>query len=222
MSVAELMKKGIFKYSLAEQHAIDFLEGLSFETIKSIGISTAGYFEGYWAERGKKVVATTLDSKGMEYTKNLLKEVENLTFQIESVTQSMPEENCTYDVVYSRLCLHYISDIELKKAFKECYRVLKKDGHIIVIVKSLNDWTAKTEGAYYEPETGYTYTPSIKRYSKISRRLHSIQSITEALSTAGFKIQYSNEFAESIYEDYERTAIEVSDATLIEVYGAKC
>lgn len=93
----------------------------------------------------------------------------------------MPEENCTYDVVYSRLCLHYISDIELKKALTECFRVLKKDGHIIVIVKSLNDWTAKTEGAYYETQTGYTY-----------------------------------------YEDYERTVIEVPDATLIEVYGTKC
>ena len=158
----------------------------------------------------------------MEYTKNLLKEVKKLTFQIEDVTQNMPEENCTYDVVYSRLCLHYISDIELKKALSECYRVLKKDGHIIVIVKSLNDWTAKTEGGYYEPETGYTYTPSIKRYSKISRRLHSIQSITEALSTAGFKFQYFNEITETIYEDYERTVIEVPDATLIEVYGTKC
>lgn len=222
MSVAELMKKGIFKYSPTEQHAIDFLEGFSFETLKSIGISTAGYFEGYWAERGKKIVATTLDTKGMEYTKNLLKEVENLTFQIEDVTQNMPEKNCTYDVVYSRLCLHYISDIELKKALTECYRVLKKDGQIIVIVKSLNDWTAKTEGAYYESETGYTYTPSIKRYSKTSRRLHSVQSITEALSAAGFKVWYSNEFTEIIYEDYERTVVEVPDATLIEVYGTKC
>lgn len=222
MSVTELMKKGIFKYSPTEQHAIDFLEGLSFDTIKSIGISTAGYFEGYWAERGKKVIATTLDRKGMEYTKKLLKEVKNLTFKIEDVTQNMLEENCTYDVVYSRLCLHYISDIELKKALAECYRVLKKEGHILVIVKSSNDWTAKTEGVYYEPKTGYTYTPSIKRYSKISRRLHSIQSITEALSTAGFKVQYSNELAETIYEDYERTVIEVPDATLIEVYGTKC
>lgn len=153
MSVAESMKKGIFKYSPTEQHAIDFLEGLSFETIKSIGISTAGYFEGYWAERGKKVIATTLDKKGMRYTKNLLKEVENLTFQIEDVTQNMPEENGTYDVVYSRLCLHYISDIELKKALTECYRVLKRDGAIIIIVKSLNDWTAKTEGNCGECQT---------------------------------------------------------------------
>ncbi len=216
------MKRNIFKYSPTEQHAIDFLKGLSFDIIKSIGISTAGYFEAYWAEQGKKVTATTLDRKGIEYTKNLLKEIENLTFQIEDVTQNMPEENSTYDVVYSRLCLHYISDVELKKALSECYRVLKKDGHMIVIVKSLNDWTAKTEGAYYELETGYTYTPSIKRYSKISRRLHSIQSITEALSTAGFKVQYNNELTETIYEDYERTIIEVPDATVIEVYSIKC
>ena len=70
------MKRNIFKYSPTEQHAIDFLKGLSFDIIKSIGISTAGYFEAYWAEQGKKVTATTLDRKGIEYTKNLLKEIE--------------------------------------------------------------------------------------------------------------------------------------------------
>lgn len=221
MTIEELKQLGIFKPSQTEQHAIDFLKRLLFDTIKSIGISTAGYFEGYWAEHGKKVTATTLDKKGMEYTKSLLHEVGNLTFHIEDVTQNMPEGNCTYDVIYSRLCLHYISDIELEKALAECYRVLKVGGHIIVVVKSLNDWTAKTEGAYYEAETGYTYTPSIKRYSKISRRLHSIQSITEALTTAGFEVQYSNELTETIYEDYERTVIETPDATVIEVYGTK-
>ncbi len=221
MNIKKLAQLGIFKPSLTEQHAIDFLEKLSFGTIKSIGISTAGYFEGFWAERGKKVTATTLDKKGMEYTKNLLNGIGNLTFHIEDITQNMPEENCTYDVLYSRLCLHYISDIELKRALSECYRVLKTDGHIIIVVKSLHDWTAKTDGAYYEPETGFTYTPAIKRYSKISRRLHSLQSITEALTAAGFKVQYSNELTETIYEDYERTVIETPDATVIEVYGTK-
>lgn len=221
MTVEKLNQMGFFKPSPTEQHAIDFLKELSFNTIKSIGISTAGYFEGFWAERGKQVIATTLDKKGMEYTKNLLSETPNLTFRLEDVTQSMPENDCTYDVLYSRLCLHYISDSELKKALAECYRVLKPDGHFIVVVKSLNDWTAQTAGAYYEPETGYTYTPSITRYSKLSRRLHSIQSITEALQTAHFKISHSNELNETIYEDFERTTLEMPDATVIEVYATK-
>lgn len=47
MTVFELRQMEIFKHSSTEQHAIDFLEGLSFSTIKSIGISTGGYFEGY-------------------------------------------------------------------------------------------------------------------------------------------------------------------------------
>lgn len=221
MMVEKLKQMGTFKESPTEQHAIDFLKGVSFDTIKSIGISTAGYFEGFFAECGKKVTATTLDKKGMEYTKNLLKGTENLKFRLEDVTQNMPEEDSVYDVIYSRLCLHYISDIELKKALAECYRVLKAGGHIIIVVKSLKDWTAKTEGAYYEPETGYTYTPSINRYSKSSRRLHSIQSITEALIAAGFSVQYSNEIQETIYEDYERKVKELPDATVIEVYGMK-
>lgn len=221
MTVEELKQIGIFKPSITEEHAINFLKDIKFDTMKSIGISTAGYIEGYFSELGKKVTATTLDKRGMEYTKKLLKETNNLKFCIEDVTQNMPERNETYDVLYSRLCLHYISDYELKRALKECYRVLKVGGNFIVVVKSLNDWTAKTEGAYYESETGYTYTPSIKRYSKLSRRLHSIKSITEALSAEGFEIQYYNELTETIYEDYERTVIEKPDATVIEVYAVK-
>lgn len=221
MMVEKLKQKQVFKPSITEEHAISFLKNVEFDNVKSIGISTAGYFEGYWAELGKNVTATTLDAKGMEYTKHLLKEIKNLEFRIEDITQDMPEQNNTYDVVYSRLCLHYISDLELKKALSECYRVLKKGGHIIVVVKSINDWTAKTDGAYYEAETGYTYTPSIKRYSKVSRRLHSLNSINQAMKSAGFTVSSSNELTETIYEDYERTIIENPDATVIEVYASK-
>lgn len=220
-TVEKLTQKGIFKPSITEKHAIDFLSKLTFQKIKSIGISTAGYFEGFWAERGKQVTATTLDSKGMKYTQDLLKETVNLQFHIEDATKKMPEEDNTYDIIYSRLCLHYISDIELKQTLSECYRILKVGGQIIIIVKSLNDWTSKTTGAYYEPATGYTYTPAIKRYSKLSRRLHTIQSITEALYNAGFNVQYSNELNETIYEDYERIKVEKPDASLIEVYATK-
>lgn len=221
MIVEKLKQMEIFKPSITEEHAIRFLESIPFNTMKSIGISTAGYIEGYFSELGKKVTATTLDEKGLQYTKNLLEGIENLNLCIEDVTQSMPEEDGTYDVLYSRLCLHYISDSELRNALKECYRVLKKGGNFIVVVKSLNDWTAKTEGTYYDAETGYTHTPSIQRYAKSSRRLHSIESITEALKLAGFKIQCYNELTETIYEDYERKVIEKPDATVIEVYARK-
>ena len=221
MTVAKLKQIGVFKTSITEDHAIEFFNSIQFESMKSIGISTAGFIEGYFSELGKKVTATTIDKKGMEYTQNLLEQTDNLKFRIEDVTQAMPEKDSTYDVLYSRLCLHYISDQELMNALKECYRVLKTGGHFVIVVKSLNDWTAKTEGAYYESETGYTYTPSIKRYSKISRRLHSIQSITNALNLAGFEVQYANELKETIYEDYERTVIEKPDATVIEVYSIK-
>lgn len=221
MTVEKLKQMGVFKPSITEEHAINFFNGIQFDSMKSIGISTAGYIEGYFSELGKKVTATTLDKRGMEYTQNLLERTENLKFRIEDVTQNMPEKDETYDILYSRLCLHYISDQELEKALKECYRVLKIGGNFVIVVKSLNDWTAKTEGAYYESETGYTYTPSIKRYSKVSRRLHSIQSITNSLNLAGFEIQYVNELMETIYEDYERNVIEKPDATVIEVYAMK-
>lgn len=224
MNVNQLMQKGFFKKSQTEEEAIAYLQTKDFKSIKSIGISTAGFFEGFWAEKGKKVVATTLDEKGVYYTKNLLKDItgaENLELRIEDASRRMPEEDNTYDIIYSRLCFHYLSNANLKVALQECYRVLKKGGELLIIVKSLNDWTAKTEGAVYEEETGFTITPNIKRYSTPKRRLHSITSIQTALRDAGFEITHIRELEEKIYEDYERQEEEKIDASVIEVYAKK-
>lgn len=48
---------------------------IEFDSIKSIGISTAGFIEGYYASKGKKVVATTLDNDGIEYMKSILNNI---------------------------------------------------------------------------------------------------------------------------------------------------
>lgn len=54
MTVSELMKRNIFKYSSTEQNAIDFLEELSFDTIKSIGISTVDILKDIGQSEEKK------------------------------------------------------------------------------------------------------------------------------------------------------------------------
>lgn len=216
MTVQNLREKGIFKPSKTEDNAIGFLNMLSFKSIKSIGISTAGYFEGYFAELGKNVVATTLDVAGMKYTQELIGKYENIHFRIEDVRQKMPEKDYTYDILYSRLCLHYLSNSELEIALAECFRVLKLGGTFIAVVKSLNDWTAKIPGTYYEEETGYTYSDS-----KSFKRLHSVESITEAFKKAGFEIQSFHEIQEIVYEDYERTIINTVESSLIEIYAIK-
>ena len=89
MTVEKLKQKQVFKPSITEEHAISFLKNVKFDNVKSIGISTAGYFEGYWAELGKNVTATTLDAKGMEYTRHLLKEIKNLEIQMGSIKESI-------------------------------------------------------------------------------------------------------------------------------------
>lgn len=213
--------RNVFKTSDSENDAIEILQRLRPQKIKSIGISTAGYFESLFAELGAEVVATTIDAKGLEYTQENVGEAPGLELRLEDVREKMPEPDGTYDAIYSRLCLHYLSDAELKFALHECHRVLKNKGILLIIVKSAKDWTAKTPGAFFDQETGFTYTPNIKRYANQYRRLHTRESITEALKEAKFEVSCISELHEEIYVDFERTEIEEFPAALLEVFAHK-
>lgn len=220
-TVRELREQGAFPISKTEDMAIRFLEGyIWFQRLKSIGMGTAGYLEGYFTERGKRVTATSLDKQEIEYTKGILKDIRyysELTIKQEDVRKKMRDRGEKYDVLYSRLCMDSLSDTDLKKALAGCYRILKSGGSFIIIVKSSNDWTAKTDGAWFEEETGFTHTPNIDCPKK---RLHTRESITQALERAGFFIYSIHEQQEEIYPDYVRT-YERQKATLWAVYASK-
>ena len=98
----ELKENGIFIDSITENNAINLFDSIEFNNIKSIGISTAGFFEGYYASKGKKVVATTLDEDGIDYMKSILKDVkgnENIEYRIEDASKESTDKDNSYDVL---------------------------------------------------------------------------------------------------------------------------
>lgn len=207
--------------SRTEDLALTILQRMRPGTLKSIGISTAGHFERVMAEAGTKVVATTLEQEALDYVRATLGEVENLELRREDAREPMPEADASYDVVYSRLCLHYLSDDELKGTLAECERVLKPGGTFIITVKAANDWTADTPGAKFDRRTGMTFTPAIERYSNQFRRLHTRDSIQRALEAVGLKATCIEEVEELIAEDFARTRPEPRPAKLLQVLGTK-
>ena len=202
--VEKLKREGIFLDSITENNAIKLFDSINFETIKSIGISTAGFIEGYYSEKGKKVIATNLDALGLEYTKEILKDMNNINnveFRLEDASLKSIDDDNSIDIIYSRLCLHYLSDEQLASALKDCYRILKTNGIVFIVVKSNNDKDAIS---------GMT-----------TRRFHSQESMEEVLNNVGFKIEDSTEITERVCKDYERKCLDNEDGRLLQVVAVK-
>ena len=62
-----------FKFSISEEHGISLIKEKDIN-ILSIGISTAGSAEIEMARKNSNshIIATTVDTKGLEYTKNII------------------------------------------------------------------------------------------------------------------------------------------------------
>lgn len=158
-----LNQDDIFKPSISEQHGIDLITEKDLN-ILSIGISTAGSAEIKMAKKSPNshIIATTIDSEGLEHTKNILKQYKlekRIEIKFEDISKKLPYNNECFDFIYARLVLHYLDNERLKYALKEIKRILKKDGKFYIVVRSREEWEAKLEGATYDKKTGLTRYP---------------------------------------------------------------
>ena len=213
-----------FKPSISEEHGINLIENKD-KNILSIGISTAGSAEIEMARKNSNshIIATTIDNKGLEFTKRIIIQ-EGL--EVEDISKKLPYNDNYFDFVYARLVLHYLDNKQLEKSLSEIYRVMKCDSKFFIAVRSIEEWEAKLEGSTFNEETGITKYPDIKtlgtdnvRY--IERRLHSKDSIKQFLLKAGFKIDYIKEYEEYLYRDYERIVVNPKPNKIIEVCASK-
>ena len=222
--------KEIFKPSISEKNGLDLIRKEDLK-ILSIGISTAGAAEIQMAmeNENRHIIATTIDNKGLEYTKNIVKQKgleDRIELKIEDVSKKMIYPNNYFDFVYARLVLHYLDNAKLKNALSEIYRVMNNNARFFIVVRSFNEWEAKLKGASFDEKTGITKYPYIETIGtdKVEysyTRLHSKESISEFLKEAGFEIDYIKEYEEYLYRDYERIKINEKPNSIIEVCASK-
>ena len=220
----ELKTNGIFVDSITENNAIKIFDNIEFNSMKSIGISTAGFIEGYYASKGKRVVATTLDNNGIEYMKTILNDVKgcnNIEYRCEDAGKISKDTDNSFDVLYSRMCLHYLTDEELLVALSDCYRILKPNGIFFIALKSANDRMAISSNSKIDNKTGLTTVSDYKLYGNQKRRFHTIESISNAVKNAGFLIESVTELQERLCKDWERKILSDSDATVIQLVARK-
>ncbi|MBU0756768.1 MAG: class I SAM-dependent methyltransferase [Nanoarchaeota archaeon] len=82
-----------------------------------------------------------------------------ITSLVKDMAEGFSFEDSSFDIVYSRLGLDYLTDEDTKKVFSEIKRILKSEGYFLFQVKSNNDQKhgqgKEIEKDMYEDEDGY-------------------------------------------------------------------
>lgn len=209
--------------SISENNGIEMLSEND-QKIYSVGISTGGIAEIRMAakDRKRRIIATTLDPSGEEFARKKIalagfsKQIE---VKIEDVSKPLPYAENYFDCIYARLVLHYLQKSDLQNALNELYRILKPDGKLFTVVRSVDCFYAKDKNSEFDPETCltkyyYNEQPSLRYF-------HSEESISHFLKSSKFAIKYSQSYEERLCVDFERTLPAQQVDTLIETLAIK-
>lgn len=217
------------KPSLSEDHGITVLSDKD-GRIYSVGISTGGVAEIRMAQSNPKrhIIATTIDGEGLAFAQQHIIQQQfdgQITAKLEDITQPLPYESDYFDYVYARLVLHYLPKKDLQQALQALHRVLKLDGKLFVVVRSVDCISVARETSRFDPETHMTtciYTsPETGKTHSYSRYFHTQDSIRGYVEAAGFEVVYSKAFDEQLYVDFMRTEVSAQPDNLIELLAIK-
>ncbi len=198
-------------------------------TIYSVGVSTAGEAEVRMAQGDprRNIIATTIDDAGVKATQKLIQEQgfeSQIKVRNEDVSQSLSYADETFDYIYARLVLHYLTRQQLEVALHELYRTLKTDGRIFIVVRSDRNIDATQDVISYNEQTGMTRHvahPNKDVSEERERFFHSVESLTEFVTKAGFTIIGKTQYDEKLFHDYDRLVkVDYAD-NLIEIIAQK-
>ncbi len=226
------MEKPIFdeeKFSKSEQNGLALL-GQDDLVIFAPGVSTGGIAEMKMASGNNKrtVIGTTIDEVGAEHAREMIIKYGldgQVQIKVEDVSKPLPYASNSFDFIYARLVLHYLSKQDLDSSLAELNRVLKPTKKIFVVVRSDKNDETTAPDSEYDSETGFTYVvyknPKNGEKVKSKRYFHSEETITSHIKGAGFLISSISSYDEQLYIDFERKFISPKIDNLIEVIATK-
>ncbi len=228
MSVEVLRKLGANsskseERGLAEMRRTDLM-------VFSPGMSTAGSAEirMVMGELGRKIIATTIDERGMEYAREVIREM-GFSSQIEIRLEDLRDEwnypDGCFDFIYARLVLHYLAEKDLDKVLSGFEKSLKHGGRTFIVVRSIKNVDESDPGYSYDPITKLT-TISYPRADGTRevgdpRYFHTVETIRQHLDLAGLQIVRLEEYGEQLYKDFMRTQLSPIFDQVIEVVASK-
>lgn len=212
--------------SISEDNGIELIKPNDLN-ILSVGVSTGGIAEIRMAKDSpqRHIIATTLDERGVNDAKKYIDEqgyADQIELRLEDVSEKLPHDDESFDYIYARLVLHYLSKEKLSSTLKELHRVLKKNKILYIVVRSSVTKDA-INAIKHDDTTGYSYyylggdtsAPISKRF------FHTEDSISSFVKGAGFSIDHIASYEERLYADFMRSVEAPHTDFLIEVRAKK-
>ncbi|QQS20283.1 methyltransferase domain-containing protein [Candidatus Saccharibacteria bacterium] len=214
-------------YSPSEEFGLSLLRGTDCSVL-SIGISTAGASEIRMAQKesGRHIIATTIDKTGAEQTIKTIASAgfsDQIEVRVEDIASSeLPYEAESFDFVYARLVLHYLTRQQLEIAIKNVSRIIRKTGVFYIVVRSTQCIEAKDPSSVFDPETCLTTYKTIDYpHATAQRYFHSDGSISDVLQRHGFVVQSISHVSEALAPGFERDKLASHKDDLIQISASK-
>lgn len=117
----------------------------------------AGYFSAELSKKVKKVYGLDYSKTNIEAVKKRYGYIKNIDFVLGDAT-NMPFKNNSFDVILATEIIEHIQDDN--KFVKECHRVLKKNGRLIITTPCTNptisvDWFRRLGGINMRSDFGH-------------------------------------------------------------------
>jgi len=199
-------------------------------TVLSVGISTGGVAEIRMATAHpeRRIIATTIDPAGAEFARDYIAAqglTDQIEVKIEDVAAPLPYADGSFDYVYARLVLHYLSKRALDKALAELHRVLKVGGRLFIVVRSTACPDARHVEAVFDPKTHLTIRCHTDQRTgeavSYERYFHTEASIKQHVWGANFGIVHTETYDEHLFTDFMRTTLAPHTDNVIELLAAK-
>jgi ubiquinone/menaquinone biosynthesis C-methylase UbiE len=227
-SKAKIIESLGSKPSISEERGLSLIDTDDL-VVFSPGISTAGFAEIRMARANpqRKVIATTIDEKGLGFAQEVINEVglqNHIDTKLEDLRDGGNYPNDYFDFVYARLVLHYLSSQDLDKVLADFHRTLKPEGKLFVVVRSIKNIPLR-EDVTFDQSTQMTSIPHYNEKVEVSymetRYFHTPESIRKHLEKANFAIKETQEYQEQLYKDFMRKEIAPIVDHVIEVQAVK-
>lgn len=186
--------------------------------ILDVGAGTGAY-SFYYASKGNRVIALDISSKNIDIMKNKLENLKdkvNLEIKVSDGRNSLDYRDNSFDIVLCMGPLYHIKNKDARlKCIKECLRVLKKDGKLIISyinkyaafvnkIASDNEYINKTEvfnileNKHSEKDDCFVYTEP----DELRNMLHSLE-VEEIINIATDGIGHMMSKAINSYSEEE-------------------
>jgi len=225
----EILEELGAKPSISEERGLALI-GNTDLMVFSPGVSTAGFAEIRMARANpnRKIIATTIDQKGLEFARSIIKQV-GLEGQIETRNEDLRSgwnyPNEFFDFIYARLVLHYLSAQDLDKVLAGFEKSLKPRGRTFIVVRSQRNVDSDDPNNSYDPETKLTTVSYRGEDGTVTgvgtRYFHTPESIGGHVEEAGLKIDGVEEYQERLYKDFMRREVSPRVDHVIEVVASK-